>query len=414
MSCGTLQCYVCSAIVKDYEHFDQGPHRGRTVGGPQSKKCPLYDNVEERHDREVKDAEAKTRAEIVENNPDVSAEDLEIKVSDAVKKAEDDRLKRAGVGVPRGHYAFLGGVDVAGAAPRPGAGLFDLDLGDDFDNEDLVGMLGAFEAHRPPRMPGGGDLQQARQRNRFLQRQLEMLRARHHQNQPAAPGAELDDIGRDAVDAFNQLYGNQPGTNGALQGYDLDVFDEGIALPQAQQLLQQPPAQQPAVGRVRGMPGLGQWANPFERVFGGPYAPRRPAYAAAPGNQAAANNIPHPAPDADFVPPRVMRRPYDYALALPFGRADNPYVPGAYPQARPPAAAPASAPPAPNNPNRQQLRDIEVLRMQHEDIERATDRRRQLDAARQRLQLQQAQLRHMQAGRPAGAGAGAEREQRPY
>ena len=85
-SCSHLQCYVCGASLKNYDHFDQRPSGGR-VDGARSKLCPLYDNVEERHAREVKEAEAKARAEVVENNPDVDPEDLEIKVSDAVSRA---------------------------------------------------------------------------------------------------------------------------------------------------------------------------------------------------------------------------------------------------------------------------------------------------------------------------------------
>ena len=87
-SCGNLQCYVCSKTVKDYNHFDQST-RVPGMANPKSKSklCPLYDNVEERHEREVKEAEAAARAQVVEDNPDLTAEDLEIKVSDAVKKS---------------------------------------------------------------------------------------------------------------------------------------------------------------------------------------------------------------------------------------------------------------------------------------------------------------------------------------
>lgn len=94
-SCANLQCYVCSESLKNYDHFDQAP--GRTVAGEdKSKKCPLYDNVEERHEREVKEAEAAARAQIAAENPDVSPDDLEIKVSNAVKKSTADRIKNAG------------------------------------------------------------------------------------------------------------------------------------------------------------------------------------------------------------------------------------------------------------------------------------------------------------------------------
>jgi len=99
-SCGNLQCYICHESLKNYDHFDQRPTGGR-VDGARSKLCPLYDNVEERHAREVKEAEAKARAEVVENNPDVDPEDLEIKVSDAVSRA------RAGDHVFGHHCLYL-------------------------------------------------------------------------------------------------------------------------------------------------------------------------------------------------------------------------------------------------------------------------------------------------------------------
>ncbi|EME78572.1 uncharacterized protein MYCFIDRAFT_87855 [Pseudocercospora fijiensis CIRAD86] len=110
-SCGNLQCYVCSADIKEYSHFDQAPHGlpqgGQTLNG--AKKCPLYDNVEERHEREVKEAEAAARAQVLDDNPDVTEEDLQIKVSEKVKKADADRIKRAGGAIPGGYGAGAAG-----------------------------------------------------------------------------------------------------------------------------------------------------------------------------------------------------------------------------------------------------------------------------------------------------------------
>lgn len=94
-SCGHRQCYVCSASIKDYEHF-AGDGRRRAIASGGSAGCPLYDNVEERHEREVQEAEKAARAEVVAENPDISVEDLEIKVSGVVKHAAKDRIRRAG------------------------------------------------------------------------------------------------------------------------------------------------------------------------------------------------------------------------------------------------------------------------------------------------------------------------------
>lgn len=89
--------------MKDYAHFDQTPG-GQS--GSKGSKCPLFDNVEERHEREIREAEAAARAEVINDNPGVSVQDLEIKVSDAVQKATDERVKRAGAvpgGIPPGY-----------------------------------------------------------------------------------------------------------------------------------------------------------------------------------------------------------------------------------------------------------------------------------------------------------------------
>jgi len=86
-SCGNKQCYVCSASVEGYDHFDQRFRPGQVPGPNDRKPCPLQDNVEERHEREVKEAEVTARAQVVQENPDITAEDLEIKISDAVKSS---------------------------------------------------------------------------------------------------------------------------------------------------------------------------------------------------------------------------------------------------------------------------------------------------------------------------------------
>lgn len=108
-SCRNLQCYVCSETLKGYDHFDQTPQGDPRPGG----KCPLYDNLEERHEREVKAAEETARAQVIANNPDVAPEDLEIKVSDAVKSATEQRIRRAG---PEGLGGGARAVGLAHAA----------------------------------------------------------------------------------------------------------------------------------------------------------------------------------------------------------------------------------------------------------------------------------------------------------
>lgn len=106
-SCRNLQCYVCSETLKGYDHFDQTPTGDPRPGG----KCPLYDNLEQRHEREIKAAEETAKAQVMANNPDVDPEDLEIKLSDAVKQSTAQKIQRAGPeGLGGGPIGFGGGA----------------------------------------------------------------------------------------------------------------------------------------------------------------------------------------------------------------------------------------------------------------------------------------------------------------
>ncbi|KAK2004359.1 hypothetical protein LX36DRAFT_623317 [Colletotrichum falcatum] len=63
-NCRNIQCYVCSKSC-DYNHFDDESRGGK------SGNCPLFDNVDVRHNSEVKAAEEKARQKLLENNRDV-------------------------------------------------------------------------------------------------------------------------------------------------------------------------------------------------------------------------------------------------------------------------------------------------------------------------------------------------------
>ncbi|KAF1996868.1 hypothetical protein P154DRAFT_442343 [Amniculicola lignicola CBS 123094] len=84
--CRNVQCYVCSKNVTDYNHFGSNDNRNR---------CPLHDNVEKRHQDEIKKAEADALARIRAEHPDIPEEELQIKVSDVVKASEQARQGRA-------------------------------------------------------------------------------------------------------------------------------------------------------------------------------------------------------------------------------------------------------------------------------------------------------------------------------
>ncbi|KAF1943204.1 hypothetical protein EJ02DRAFT_443455 [Clathrospora elynae] len=77
--------YVCSKNVADYNHF----------GEVQSGKCPLHENIEDRHEQEVKRAADEAMAKVRADNPGLGDADLMVKVSDRVKQAEDARKGRA-------------------------------------------------------------------------------------------------------------------------------------------------------------------------------------------------------------------------------------------------------------------------------------------------------------------------------
>ncbi|USP74472.1 E3 ubiquitin-protein ligase RNF216 [Curvularia clavata] len=60
-------------------------------GEAQAGKCPLHENIEERHEQEVKRAAGEAMAKVRADNPGLSDADLMVKVSDQVKQAEEAR-----------------------------------------------------------------------------------------------------------------------------------------------------------------------------------------------------------------------------------------------------------------------------------------------------------------------------------
>jgi TRIAD3 protein (E3 ubiquitin-protein ligase RNF216) len=84
--------------VTDYNHF------GEALAG----KCPLHENIEDRHEQEVKRAADEAMAKVRADNPDLSDADLMVKVSDRVKQAEDARKGRATVEAQAFPYHIVG------------------------------------------------------------------------------------------------------------------------------------------------------------------------------------------------------------------------------------------------------------------------------------------------------------------
>ncbi|KAL1588172.1 hypothetical protein WHR41_03411 [Cladosporium halotolerans] len=119
-SCGNKQCYVCSENVEEYNHF--GGHPDNVPRPGNEARCPLFDNLEERHEREIRDAQEAARAEILAANPNVDPDHLDIRMSDAVNDATAERIRQAGpqgLGVdPMDEEEFLGGFEPP--VPQPG------------------------------------------------------------------------------------------------------------------------------------------------------------------------------------------------------------------------------------------------------------------------------------------------------
>lgn len=92
--CFNIQCYVCSKSC-DYSHFNE------TSRGGKPGNCPLFEDVESRHEQEVKKAEDEAIQKVRTDHPEYSEDDLRIHVSDNVRK-EDDRRRalRQGYVIP--------------------------------------------------------------------------------------------------------------------------------------------------------------------------------------------------------------------------------------------------------------------------------------------------------------------------
>ncbi|KAK3706946.1 hypothetical protein LTR37_012445 [Vermiconidia calcicola] len=386
-SCGNMQCYVCSTTLKDYNHFDQAP-AGRAAGGTASKLCPLYDNVEERHEREVKEAEAAARAQVVEENPDVAAEDLDIKVSDAVKKSTTDRIKRAGghggVGVHAG-YPYLGG---------PGAPLEAMfhgleDEGDDMDGDGMLGRLfgavggaqrGAARLRRQDRAAQAARVRQEMQQEQH-QRQQEQQRERY---------LDIGGVPRNPPPPPHRL-----GHPNHVQGYiPVLGFQPPVAQaprPQAANVA----APQPAQGQ-QALPGFFRGHVPFRHAFDDIFGNL------GFGGDAAADLDLFPQPNAPAVQqvphglPGVNNNDYNNARNNGHQRAHQRHVPQVMP-----GAYPGPNPFMREREEPRHFHQLEMLRQQHDQRMQERQRERQereqeTGRAQQRQRQQLAELRQLE------------------
>ena len=57
--CGNMQCYICSETINGYEHFN------RRQVGTEEVLCPMYDDTEQRLEREVAVAQEEALIEVI-------------------------------------------------------------------------------------------------------------------------------------------------------------------------------------------------------------------------------------------------------------------------------------------------------------------------------------------------------------
>ncbi|KAI0482209.1 hypothetical protein GGR56DRAFT_619038 [Xylariaceae sp. FL0804] len=84
--CGITHCDVCrQPVTNGYAHFNDATRGGK------NGQCALFDRTEERYQNEVRHAEEEARKRVAESNPQLDADQLQIKVS---KEVEQDELRR--------------------------------------------------------------------------------------------------------------------------------------------------------------------------------------------------------------------------------------------------------------------------------------------------------------------------------
>ncbi|EPE34927.1 RING/U-box [Glarea lozoyensis ATCC 20868] len=85
--CGNVQCYICSKSCT-YNHFNDKSRGGK------DGNCPLFDSANQRHEREIQEAEKAALDRIRQEHPELTESDLKIKVSQAVLQDEEIRRSR--------------------------------------------------------------------------------------------------------------------------------------------------------------------------------------------------------------------------------------------------------------------------------------------------------------------------------
>ncbi|KAL8667136.1 MAG: hypothetical protein Q9168_007337 [Polycauliona sp. 1 TL-2023] len=118
-SCGAYICDFCGKDITSqlYGHFSDGPGSLRTPG---SKKCPTYDNDYTRNNANMDAAEKEAVEKVRKENPDISEEDLKIKMKESVRSPRNQARQLGGMaGMP------LPGMLPPGMPPRAVADMME-------------------------------------------------------------------------------------------------------------------------------------------------------------------------------------------------------------------------------------------------------------------------------------------------
>ncbi|KAJ5013274.1 hypothetical protein K4K57_003028 [Colletotrichum sp. SAR 10_99] len=98
LNCNTpfiKECYVCSKSC-DYSHFDDSSRGGK------KGNCPLFEETEVRHEREVRNAGEEARQKVIAANPEFNEEHLTFNTSKRVPDKQKNRKSAQLREAPRG------------------------------------------------------------------------------------------------------------------------------------------------------------------------------------------------------------------------------------------------------------------------------------------------------------------------
>ncbi|KAF3911915.1 hypothetical protein ABW21_db0207934 [Orbilia brochopaga] len=118
--CSAINCYLCSKVIKDYKHFNDVNRGGK------SGNCLLFDNTDERHHNEVQAAEQAAINKIRAENPDISEEEMRVRLSKVVLDGERQKIDEGNrrLGILNPPAVAIGPVAVAQPALQPPNALF--------------------------------------------------------------------------------------------------------------------------------------------------------------------------------------------------------------------------------------------------------------------------------------------------